>query len=239
MKDLTHANGRVRKADERGLADFGWLKSRHSFSFGEYHDPQHMGFRTLRVINDDRVAPNRGFGAHPHRDMEIISYVVEGRLQHKDSMGNGSVIKPGDVQRMSAGTGVEHSEYNPSSTEPVHFLQIWIQPEAKGLEPSYEEIHVSPEDKQGRMKLIGSRDGRDGSITIHQDVNLYAAVLAPGDTASLSPADGRHVWIQIVSGSVSANGTELETGDGLALSPAPDITVTGMTRAEFLVFDLG
>lgn len=188
----------LRAAGERGRADYGWLQSRHSFSFGEYQDPNHMGFRTLRVINDDRVAPGKGFGTHPHRDMEIISYVVAGELEHQDSLGNGSVIRPGDVQLMSAGTGVQHSEFNPSATETVHFLQIWIEAERHGLEPGYEQKRFPAKEKRGALRLIGSPDAREGSVTIHQDVNLYAGFLDGGETAGLEIDPGRHAWVQVV-----------------------------------------
>jgi len=235
----TKQAGIVRKASERGFADFGWLKSRHTFSFGEYYDPRHGGFRALRVINDDRVAPGKGFGAHPHQNMEIVSYVVIGALEHKDSLGTGSVIRAGDVQRMTAGTGVEHSEFNPSKTEGVHFLQIWIIPERRGLDPGYEQKHFDASEKQGRLRLIGSRDGREGSVTIHQDVNLYAGLFNQGESFELALAKGRHLWVQVVGGAVRANGTELDEGDGFALSGAEQLRIEGVREAEILVFDLG
>src|SRR5262252_4566222 len=192
----------VRPAAERGIANFGWLDSRHSFSFGHYYDPKHMGFGTLRVINEDRVEPGKGFDTHGHRDMEIVSYVLEGALAHKDSLGTGSVIRPGDVQRMSAGTGIRHSEFNHSKTDPVHFLQIWILPERDGLTPSYEQKTFDERAKRGGFRLVGSRDGRDGSVTIHQDVDLYAAILADGESVSHAFAADRRGWLQVARGSV-------------------------------------
>ena len=229
----------VRRADERGHTDLGWLNSYHSFSFGEYHDRNHMGFRTLRVINDDRVAPGKGFGAHPHQDMEIITYVLEGALEHKDSMGNGSIIRPGDVQRMSAGTGVTHSEFNPSDSELAHFLQIWILPKERGLEPSYEQRAFSDEEKLGRLLLIGSTDGRDGSITIHQDVNLYASRLEAGQQAGLSVSPDRHIYAQSTHGRVTVNGMTLTAGDAVTHSKVARLDVTGEEAgSELLVFDL-
>jgi quercetin 2,3-dioxygenase len=229
----------IRRSDERGRADFGWLDSRHSFSFGGYHDPAHMGFGPLRVINEDRVAPGGGFPTHPHRDMEIISYVVEGGLAHRDSTGAASVIRPGDVQRMSAGTGVRHSEYNASETEPVHFLQIWIIPEGQGLKPGYEEKTFSVEDKRGRMRLVGSRDGRDGSVVIHQDVDLYATLLEPGETLSHSLRAGRGVWVQVVDGTLELNGETLQAGDGAAVSGAGELRLEAERSAHALLFDMG
>lgn len=229
----------VRKADERGAADFGWLQSRHSFSFGQYYDPAHMGFRSLRVINDDHVAPGMGFGTHPHDNMEIISYAVAGAMEHKDSMGTGSVIRPGDLQRMTAGTGVTHSEFNHSETEEVHFLQIWILPERQGLEPGYEQKHFPEEERRGVLRLVGSRDGREGSITIHQDVNLYAGLFDRGESDRLELPEGRHLWIQVIRGSVLANGQLLETGDGASASNLRSLDITGQQDAEILVFDLG
>lgn len=227
-----------RPAGDRGRADLGWLDSRHTFSFAEYYDPAHMGFRALRVINEDRVAPGRGFGTHGHRDMEILSYVLDGELAHKDSMGTGSVIRPGDVQRMSAGTGVQHSEMNPSPTAPVHFLQIWLIPERRGIEPGYEQKRFEAGDKAGRLRLVASRDGRDGSITIHQDVDLFAGLLGPGQTARLDLRPGRHAWIQVARGEVSLNGQRLEQGDGAAASQEASLELAGVTDAEVLVFDL-
>ena len=227
-----------RRAAERGHADHGWLDSRHTFSFADYYDPSHMGFRDLRVINEDRVQPGRGFGTHGHRDMEIISYVLEGALGHRDSMGTGSTITPGDVQRMSAGTGVRHSEMNPSASEPVHFLQIWIIPERQGIKPGYEQKRFEDADKQGRLRLIASRDGRDGSITIHQDVDVYASVLKAGDHASRALRPGRHAWIQVARGAVTVNGEPLEQGDGAAISDETALDIAASRDAEILAFDL-
>jgi redox-sensitive bicupin YhaK (pirin superfamily) len=230
----------VRKAADRGGGDHGWLDTRHTFSFADYYDAAQMGFRGLRVINEDRVQPGRGFPTHGHRDMEILSYVLAGALEHEDSMGTGSVIRPGDVQRMSAGTGVMHSEFNPSRAEPVHFLQIWILPGTRGLDPSYEQKHFPEAEKRGRLRLIASRDGRDGSVTIHHDASVYAAVLAPGERVTLAPlADGRHAWVQVAQGAVTLNGEALGAGDGAALSREPALTLVAVERAEVLVFDLG
>ena len=228
----------VRHAEERGLANLGWLNSRHTFSFGHYYDPSFMGFGALRVINEDRVQPAQGFGAHGHQDMEIISYVLGGALEHKDSMGNGSVIRPGDVQRMSAGTGVRHSEYNHSDADLVHFLQIWIVPETTGLEPSHEQITVPREEKRGKLRLIGSRDARDGSVRIHQDVDLFAALLQDGESVSYSLADRRRAWVQVATGRVWVNDQPLEPGDGVAITGAGPITIGGTADAEILLFDL-
>ena len=228
----------VRRAKERGHADHGWLNSYHTFSFGDYYDPKHMGFSNLRVINDDTVSPGRGFGTHGHRDMEIISYVLDGALKHEDSMGNGSVIRPGDVQRMSAGTGVMHSEFNASDSEPVHFLQIWVQPEEKGLKPSYEQKTFAYEEKRGRLRLVGSRDGRKGSVTIHQDVDLYATVLSEGDRVSHVLADGRKGWVQVAQGSAVLNDEQLYQGDGVAIEGSATLTLTGTSEAEVLLFDM-
>ncbi|MDX2213007.1 MAG: pirin family protein [Oculatellaceae cyanobacterium bins.114] len=229
----------IRPAQERGIANFGWLDSRHTFSFGNYYDPAHMGFADLRVINEDKVTPGQGFGTHGHRDMEIISYVLEGALEHKDSIGTGSVIRPGDVQRMSAGTGIMHSEYNASDTDPVHFLQIWILPEQKGIEPGYEQKNFSDAEKQGQLRLVGSHDGRDGSITIHQDVNLYATSLKEGDTVSHSLASGRVVWVQVARGAVQLNDRPLTAGDGAAIAQEDVITLKGASNdAEVLLFDM-
>ena len=227
------------KADERGRAALGWLDSRHTFSFGHYHNPQRMGFGPLRVINDDRVAPGAGFPTHPHSDMEIISYVLEGALEHRDSLATGSVIKPGDVQRMSAGTGIRHSEFNASQTDPVHFLQIWIIPEKNGLAPSYEQKNFSPHSKRGTLRLVGSRDGRDGSVTIHRDVDLYAALLADGEAVTHSFAPGRIGWLQVAQGTAVLNGKPLVAGDGVALDGSEPITLTGTSAdGEVLLFDM-
>jgi redox-sensitive bicupin YhaK (pirin superfamily) len=228
-----------RRAEERGQANFGWLDSRHTFSFGHYHDPDHMGFGPLRVINDDRVAPGGGFPTHPHSNMEIISYVLEGALEHRDSLGTGSVIRPGDVQRMSAGSGIRHSEFNASKTEPVHFLQIWIIPEEQGLAPSYEQKAFGDDEKRNRLRLVGSRDGRDGSVTIHRDVDLYAALLGDGVTVHHDLRAGRAAWAQVARGTVRINGTQLHPGDGLAIVSAKDIELTGTSDdAEVLLFDM-
>jgi redox-sensitive bicupin YhaK (pirin superfamily) len=227
-----------RPADARGHADHGWLDSRHTFSFADYHDPRHMGFRALRVINDDRVAAGQGFGAHSHRDMEIVSYVLEGALEHRDSMGNGAVMRPGDVQRMSAGTGVTHSEFNASKADPVHFLQIWIVPAARGAAPGYEQKHFDVADKRGRLRLVASPDGRDGSVTVRQDVALYAGVFAAGERAEHALAPGRHAWVHVAAGSVTVNGRALAAGDALALTGEPGVVVEGTAGGEVLVFDL-
>ena len=240
MTAMAQQNGTVtvRKASERGVADFGWLDSRHSFSFGDYYDPKHMGYRSLRVINDDRIAGGGGFPTHPHRDMEIVTYVLQGALEHKDSMGTGSTIGPGDVQRMSAGTGVTHSEFNHSPTESVHLYQIWIQPEQKRLKPSYEQTTFTVEEKTNRLRLIGSRDARDGSVTIHQDVDLYASVLEKGKSVSMPVRQGRGLWVQVLTGRVRANGVELVAGDAVAIDGASELAVDALDPAEFLVFDL-
>lgn len=229
---------RIRRSDDRGKADFGWLDSRHSFSFGEYYDPAHMGFRNLRVINEDHVRAGAGFGTHGHRDMEILSYVMSGSLAHKDSMGNGSVLTAGDVQRMTAGTGVRHSEMNPSLDDPVHFLQIWILPERQGLEPGYEEINFSDDDKRGGFRLIASGTESDGALRIHQDVDVYATVLDPGAKAERALRPGRHAWVQVVRGEVTLNGQDVAAGDGAAISEERGIEVAAKTEAEVLLFDL-
>ncbi len=228
----------IRKSEERGTANFGWLDSKHSFSFGGYYDPRHMGFGPLRVINEDRVAPGGGFPTHPHRDMEIISYVVEGGLAHRDSTGTSSVIRPGDVQRMSAGTGVRHSEYNASETDPVHFLQIWIIPEREGLKPGYEQKTFTAEEKRGGLRLVGSRDGRDGSVTIHQDVDLYATLLEPGESVAHRMSAGRLAWVQVVDGGLTVNGQALRAGDGVSISGAGEIRLDAQAPTEALVFDM-
>jgi quercetin 2,3-dioxygenase len=229
---------RIRPADERGVADHGWLDSRHSFSFADYHDPEHMGFRQLRVINEDKVAPGQGFGRHSHRDMEIISYVIDGALGHKDSMGNGSVIKPGDVQRMSAGTGVAHSEMNPDPEKPVHFLQIWLLPEKRGIAPGYEQKTFPDDVKKNKLKLVASRDGSNGSVTIHTDAKLYAALLEPDVKVTHPIAWGRHAWVQVVRGAIEVNGQRLGVGDGAAVSEEPSIEIVARSDAELLLFDL-
>lgn len=229
----------LRPAQERGTANFGWLDSRHTFSFGNYYDPNHMGFADLRVINEDKVTPAQGFGTHGHRDMEIISYVLEGALEHKDSIGTGSVIRPGDVQRMSAGTGIRHSEFNASQTEPVHFLQIWILPEQEGIKPGYEQKTFTEAEKRGTLRLVGSRNGRNGSITIHQDVDLYATLLQEGEEVSHSLAERRVAWLQVARGAVQLNDQTLTAGDGAAISQESSITLRGAANAaEALLFDL-
>lgn len=228
----------IRKSEDRGHANHGWLDSYHSFSFAEYYDEQHMGFGPLRVINEDRVHAGGGFGTHGHRDMEIISYVLDGELAHKDSMGTGSVIRPGDVQRMSAGSGVRHSEFNHAKDQATHFLQIWIQPNVTGIPPSYEEKNFSAEDKRGRLRLIASSDGEDGSVLIHQDAKLYAGLFDGAETASLAIAAGRLAYIHVARGAVTVNGVELKTGDALKLSAVSAVDITDGQQAEVLVFDL-
>ncbi len=229
----------LRPADERGSANFGWLDSRHSFSFGSYYEPNYMGFGNLRVINEDKVIPGQGFATHSHRDMEIISYVIQGELEHKDSIGNGSIIRPGDVQRMSAGKGISHSEYNPSSDNPVHFLQIWIIPEQTGLKPSYEQKAFSEADKQGKLRLVGSQDGRDGSVTIHQDVDVYSTILNVDETVTHNLATNRSAWLQVVRGEVAVNDRSLNAGDGAAIVLEDKITLKGLAdNTEVLLFDL-
>lgn len=228
----------MRKSGDRGIANFGWLDSRHTFSFGHYHDPMHMGFGPLLVINEDRVQAGKGFGTHGHRDMEIISYVLEGELAHKDSMGNGSVLRYGDVQRMSAGTGVMHSEFNHSATDQVHFLQIWIQPAQKGIPPSYEEKHFDSASKQGQLRLIASADGADGSVTIHQDARLYAAILNGADHIEHTLEKGRTAYLHLIRGQLEANGTRLSSGDALKFEGEPRIAIANAEAAEFLLFDL-
>lgn len=229
---------KIRRGDERGHARHGWLDSYHTFSFADYYDPAHMGFRALRVINEDRVVAGRGFGRHSHRDMEIVSYVLDGALQHKDSMGTGAVIRSGDIQRMSAGTGVTHSEFNASNTEPVHFLQIWIVPDQRGGAPSYEQKTFSADDMDGRLKLVASQDGRDGSVTIHADAALYAGRFEVDQRADHPLAPDRHAWIHVVRGQVRINGTELSTGDGVQLSGEPRVHIEGLDASEVIVFDL-
>jgi redox-sensitive bicupin YhaK (pirin superfamily) len=229
----------LRPASARGHADHGWLDTRHTFSFADYFDPRHMGFRALRVINEDRVQPAQGFGMHPHRDMEIVSYVLEGGIQHKDSMGNGSVIRPGDVQRMSAGTGVLHSEFNASRSELVHFLQIWLLPSARGIEPGYEQKAFSEADKRGNLRLVASPDGREGSVTIHSDAAIYAGVFGAGESAEHALSPGRHAWVHVARGKARVNGHDLGPGDGAAFSDEASVRVEGIEGGEVLVFDLG
>jgi len=228
----------VRKADERGHANHGWLDTWHTFSFADYHDPREMGYGALRVINDDKVEPGQGFGTHGHRDMEIITYVLEGALEHKDSMGNGSVIRPGNVQRMSAGTGVRHSEFNPSRDERVHLLQIWIEPKITGVRPSYEEKQFGPAEKKGQLRLIASPDGREGSVTIHQDALVYAALLDGGDAVTHRLASGRRAYVHVARGAVTVNGSALTRGDGAKIEAEPAIELKDARAAEVLLFDL-
>jgi hypothetical protein len=228
----------IRRSNERGHAQHGWLDSFHSFSFADYYDPEHMGFGPLRVINEDRVMPGQGFGTHGHRDMEIISYVLEGALAHKDSMGNGSVIRPGDVQRMSAGTGVRHSEFNASDKEGVHFLQIWIEPNRLGVQPGYEEKRFEPETKRGRLRLVASPDGADGSVTVHQDARLYATLLDGTDRVGHAFAPGRRGYVHVVRGELDVNGERLGSGDALALAGEKDVRLENARGAEVLLFDL-
>ncbi len=228
----------LRRAADRGHADHGWLDTRHTFSFADYYDSRHMGFRSLRVINEDRVQPRQGFGTHGHRDMEIVSYVLEGALAHKDSMGNGSTIRPGDVQRMSAGAGVLHSEHNASSDEAVHFLQIWLLPSKPGGAPSYEQKTFSDDDKRGRLRLVASPDGKDGSVTIHTAASVYASVLSPGQRVEHEVEAGRHAWVHVARGSVKVAGETLGAGDGASTSDAGRVAIEGVTDAEVLVFDL-
>ena len=229
----------IRPAGQRGHAQHGWLDSHHTFSFADYYDPQHMGFRNLRVINEDRVEAGQGFGRHSHRDMEIISYVLAGALEHSDSIGTGSVIRPGDVQKMSAGKGVAHSEFNGSKEESVHFLQIWIQPTARNLEPSYEQKAFSREEKQGKLRVVASPDGRDGSVTINSDAVLRAGIFDAGERTELALADGRHAWVHVARGNVKVNGKEMSAGDGASISDEKRVEVEGVDGGEVLVFDLG
>ncbi len=228
----------IRKAAERGHFDFGWLNTYHTFSFGDYYDPKNMGFRSLRVINEDVVHAGRGFPRHGHRDMEIFTYILSGALQHRDSMGNGSIIRPGDVQRMSAGTGVTHSESNPSSDEAVHLLQIWILPAREGIKPDYEEKKFPDEEKHNQLRLIISPEGDDGSVRINQDARVYASVLEPQSEVSHELAEGRHAWLQVAAGTVSLNGTELIQGDGAAISDETSIKIASLDHSEVLLFDL-
>jgi len=229
----------IRRSQDRGGADHGWLNTRHTFSFDSYYDPSHMHFRALRVINEDVVQPGQGFPTHPHRDMEIITYVLEGALQHRDSLGNGSIIRPGDGQRMSAGTGILHSEFNASKTEPVHLLQIWIMPEGKGIEPGYEQKAFPETEKRGRLKLIAARNGQNGAVTVHQDVSLYVALLDQGQKVEHMLAPGRHAWLQVAKGSVELDGKLLEQGDGAAVSDEQKLAIAGaQDGSEILLFDL-
>jgi quercetin 2,3-dioxygenase len=228
----------LRRAGDRGHFDHGWLNTYHTFSFADYYDPRHLGFRTLRVINEDRVKPGEGFGTHPHKDMEIVTYVISGALEHKDSMGNGSVIAPGEIQRMSAGTGVTHSEFNPSKKDAVHFLQIWVLPDRTGLTPGYEQKSVPHEALRNRLQLIASRDGREGAVTIHQDASIYACRLSSGGSVSHKFGPQRYGWLQVIEGDVALDGEVLHAGDGAALSGEDDAKITAGQEAEFLLFDL-
>lgn len=229
---------RVRPRDERGYFDHGWLKTYHTFSFGEYQDSEHMSFRSLRVMNEDWIAPGQGFGTHPHRDMEIVTYVLTGALEHKDSMGNGSVLRPGEFQRMSAGTGITHSEFNPSATEPVHLYQIWLFPRERGLSPSYEQRAFADTERENRLRLVASADGADGALTIQQDARIYLATLSSDRALSHAlPAD-RHGWLQVLRGSVTLNGQSLEAGDGAAISEETELTIVAQQPAEIMLFDL-
>ena len=228
----------IRKSDDRGHANHGWLDTHFTFSFADYFDPEHVQFRTLRVMNDDRIAGGGGFPTHPHRDMEIVTYVLEGALAHKDSMGNGSVIRPGDVQYMSAGTGVAHSEFNASKTEPTHLYQVWMFPDKQNYEPTYDQKHFSEADKRGALRLVASPDGREGSVKIRQDNELYATVLAPGESVKHALKSNRHAYVQVARGSITLNGKKLETGDGAAISDERSLELKGVKDAEVLLFDL-
>jgi quercetin 2,3-dioxygenase len=228
----------IRRSAERGGGDFGWLNTRHTFSFDRYYDPRFMGFRSLRVINEDRVQPGEGFPTHPHQDMEIITYLLEGALEHKDSLGTGSVIRPGDGQRMSAGTGIRHSEFNHSKTDPAHLLQIWILPDRRGHAPGYEQKQFPAEEKRGKLRLIASPDGKDGSVTIHQDASLYVALLGPGQQVTHELGKGRYAWLQVAKGGVGLNGKALSQGDGAAVSDELRLTIKAGEDSEILLFDL-
>ncbi len=229
---------RVRRSLDRGAVDMGWLKARHSFSFGDYYDPEHMGFGNLRVINEDRIEPAKGFGTHGHKDMEIVTYMIEGALEHKDSMGNGSVIRKGEVQRMSAGTGVMHSEFNHSGHERAHLLQIWILPERSGIAPEWEEKLFSKDDKHNRLRLIASRDAREGSLQIHQSLDLFATVLDQGEVLTYKMQHNHRGWIQVVTGRLDINGTSLEDGDGAAIERSGELQMSALSETEFLLFDM-
>lgn len=228
----------VRPANDRGITNWGWLDSRHTFSFGDYRDPNHVHFRALRVINDDKIAPGGGFPMHPHRDMEIVTVVLAGALEHKDSLGNGSVIRPGEVQRMTAGAGILHSEFNPSVDKPVHLLQIWILPDRHGLTPGYEQTAFPDTDRRGRLLLVASSDGRDGSVTINQDANLYVTHLTNGESVCHELSPDRHMWIQVATGSVTLNGQPLHEGDGAAVTAESTLKLIGAPDSEVIVFDL-
>ena len=226
-------------SESRGSADHGWLKAKHSFSFADYQNPQRVRFGPLRVINEDRIAPGQGFGTHPHKDMEIVTYPISGAIEHKDSMGNGTVINAGEVQRMTAGTGVQHSEFNHSQTEELHLLQIWLFPEQKDLQPGYEQTLFAREDKLGQLRLIASRDGRDGSVTVHQNVDLYASILLPGTEIRHTMSESRKVYVQVIYGDLTVNGESVSAGDGVQIRDETEVTISSQTEAEFLVFDMG
>ncbi len=229
---------RIRRAADRGHFNHGWLDTYHTFSFGDYYDPSNMSFRALRVMNEDRVAPGQGFGMHGHRDMEIVTYVLEGALEHRDSLGTGEILRPGEFQRMSAGTGIRHSEFNPSATEAVHLYQIWLLPERQGLAPSYEQKAIDTSNSGGRLRVVASRDGRDGSLTIHTDAAIYVAKVADGEVVHHAIAPGRHAWLQVLRGSVEVNGESLDTSDGAAVSEEPELRVRATSDAEIMLFDL-
>jgi redox-sensitive bicupin YhaK (pirin superfamily) len=228
----------IRRSRDRGHAEHGWLDSYHTFSFADYYDPAHMGFRSLRVINEDRVSPGQGFGTHSHRDMEIISYVLDGQLEHKDSLGTGAIVRPGEVQRMSAGTGVRHSEFNPSKRDPLHFLQIWIEPASRGTPPSYEQKMFPEHERRGQLRLCASNDGRQGSVTVNQDMQLLAGLFGAGEKARYDLAPGRFAWVHVARGSLDLGGTRLEAGDAAAISQPGPLEITGQHAAEVLLFDL-
>jgi redox-sensitive bicupin YhaK (pirin superfamily) len=228
----------VRRASERGQGQYGWLDTRHTFSFNTYHDPQHTSFRALRVMNEDWIAPGQGFGTHGHRDMEIVTYVLEGALAHKDSLGNGSVLRPGEFQRMTAGTGIEHSEFNPSDSEPVHLYQIWLFPERRGLTPSYDQRAFPAEERHGKLRVVASHDGREGSLSIHQDADGLLATLEPGAQVRHTLSSGRHAWVQVLRGAVKLDTIDLVAGDGAALSAEASVSIEGERSAEVMVFDL-
>jgi redox-sensitive bicupin YhaK (pirin superfamily) len=228
----------LRRATDRGHADHGWLDTHYTFSFADYYDPAHMGFRTLRVMNEDRVAPGQGFGMHGHRDMEIVTYVLSGALEHRDSLGNGEVLRPGEFQRMTAGTGIRHSEFNPSAADPVHLYQIWLLPRQSGLQPGYEQRAFSEDQRQGKLRLVASPDGVDGSLTIQQDARIYLSTLEAGQTIEQELTPGRHAWLQVLRGSVSAGGLLLQTSDGLAISDENRLAITAEEPAEVMLFDL-
>lgn len=228
----------IRKAVDRGHADHGWLDTNHTFSFASYHDPQHMGFRSLRVMNEDRVAPGKGFGTHSHDNMEIISYVLSGALEHKDSMGNGEVLRPGEFQRISAGSGIKHSEFNPSSEVPVHFYQIWLVPNVRDIQPSYQQREFDESEKLNRLRLVASPDGEDGSLSIHTDAKVYLSNVAAGSEVGFDLESGRHGWLQVLSGSVSVSGNQLSTSDGAAITNEDSVSIVASEDAEIMFFDL-